>query len=282
VASAKKKAKSKSSPSKSRVFLSHSSKDKPVARELAVLLKESGFDVWFDEWEIAVGDSIVEKVFSALSASDALVILLSRASVKSRWVAEELNSSVMRRLSEGGIRVLPVLCEACTIPSSLRHIKYADVRARKGYSDLLEALEPGHGLWASLNGIFDQFCAQCDELVAQRSSSFNVGKFNSMLESATQIRTEIELRASRRKPAPKIVTLFDKLRFLETRGVETRSRAFNVIVSLRSKSYHDEPRDISIKMLLVDYGLGTTRQHLIGFLEELKQLMRGVCIRRPA
>ena len=32
------------------VFLSHSSKDKAVVRELAERLRKDGLKVWFDEW----------------------------------------------------------------------------------------------------------------------------------------------------------------------------------------------------------------------------------------
>ncbi len=40
------------------VFLSHSSKDKPVVRELANRLKKDKLRVWFDEWELKPGDSL--------------------------------------------------------------------------------------------------------------------------------------------------------------------------------------------------------------------------------
>jgi TIR domain len=40
------------------VFLSHSSKDKAVVRELAARLRSDGLRVWFDEWEIQPGDNI--------------------------------------------------------------------------------------------------------------------------------------------------------------------------------------------------------------------------------
>ncbi|MCX6374846.1 MAG: toll/interleukin-1 receptor domain-containing protein, partial [Armatimonadetes bacterium] len=43
------------------VFLSHSSKDKAVVRTLVERLRADGLRVWFDEWEIAPGDSIPAK-----------------------------------------------------------------------------------------------------------------------------------------------------------------------------------------------------------------------------
>jgi hypothetical protein len=44
------------------VFLSHSAKDKAVARPLAGRLREAGLRVWYDEWEIKPGDSIPAKI----------------------------------------------------------------------------------------------------------------------------------------------------------------------------------------------------------------------------
>ncbi len=40
------------------LFLSHSSKDKLVVRDVAERLRKDGLRVWFDEWEIRPGDSI--------------------------------------------------------------------------------------------------------------------------------------------------------------------------------------------------------------------------------
>lgn len=94
---------------KPRVFISHSSHDKQFVQYLARELRWFEFDVWYDEWEIAIGDSIVEKVFAGLDASDTLIVVLSPVSVESRWVKEELSTAVMRRISENDIRILPIL-----------------------------------------------------------------------------------------------------------------------------------------------------------------------------
>lgn len=39
------------------VFLSHSSKDKTIVRDLAARLRKDGLKLWFDEWELKPGDS---------------------------------------------------------------------------------------------------------------------------------------------------------------------------------------------------------------------------------
>ena len=44
------------------VFLSHSSKDLGVVRAVAERLRADGLRVWFDEWEIKPGHSILAKI----------------------------------------------------------------------------------------------------------------------------------------------------------------------------------------------------------------------------
>ena len=44
------------------VFLSHSSKDKDVVREIAERLRNDGLNVWFNEWILKPGDSILAKI----------------------------------------------------------------------------------------------------------------------------------------------------------------------------------------------------------------------------
>ncbi len=48
------------------VFLSHSSKDKAVVRELGEQLKRDGLRVWFADWEVRPGDMILKKVEEGL------------------------------------------------------------------------------------------------------------------------------------------------------------------------------------------------------------------------
>ena len=75
----------------------------------------------FDEQEIRGGDSIVAKVSGGLKDSDYLVVVLSKASVASRSVQEELNAGFDEpHLRQRGRLVLPVLIEKCDIPPLLQ------------------------------------------------------------------------------------------------------------------------------------------------------------------
>ena len=114
-------------PAKARIFISHSSKDKAFVRKLVDALKKHLVEVWFDESEIKVADSLVRRISEGLKNADYLVIVLSEASVSSRWVEQELNVALTNQISGKGI-VLPVLLEDCEIPILLSDRLYADFR----------------------------------------------------------------------------------------------------------------------------------------------------------
>jgi tetratricopeptide (TPR) repeat protein len=130
---------------KRNVFISYNHEDKDFASCLANDLKSSGLSVWWDQWEIKVGDSIIQKVSDGIDGSAHLVVVLSPYSVKSDWVKREVGSALMRQLSiEKDIITLPVLIADCEIPVLLREIKYADFRQdyHAGFNILLEVLHP--------------------------------------------------------------------------------------------------------------------------------------------
>jgi hypothetical protein len=114
------------------IFLCHASEDKTAARELATAIKNMGPDIWFDEWEIKVGDSIVQKINDALGDISHLILIMSKNSVPKPWVRKELSSALMRQLSNEKVSVLPLLLEDCEIPPILADIKYADARNDMG------------------------------------------------------------------------------------------------------------------------------------------------------
>ena len=60
-----------------KIFISHSSQDKALARRLFGDLKTMGYDPWLDEMEIQVGECIVSKIDDGIRDSSLLIILLS-------------------------------------------------------------------------------------------------------------------------------------------------------------------------------------------------------------
>ena len=58
------------------LFLSHTRVDKPFVEKLASDLKQLGINVWFDKWEIKVGDSITWKIADGIRENEYLGMAL--------------------------------------------------------------------------------------------------------------------------------------------------------------------------------------------------------------
>ncbi len=90
------------------VFISHASEDKDVVvRPLAHALSDGGLNVWFDEFELRIGDSLRRKIDSGLAKSRFGVVVLSRSFFKKGWTNYELDGLVTRAVSGEQI-LLPV------------------------------------------------------------------------------------------------------------------------------------------------------------------------------
>ena len=96
-------------PQTATVFLSHSSDDKEVVREIAAGLHRYRLNVWFDEWEIRAGDSLRKKIFKdGLEACDVFLVLVTTSSLKSNWVQEELDAAFVKAVEQSA-RLIPVV-----------------------------------------------------------------------------------------------------------------------------------------------------------------------------
>lgn len=126
------------------VFLSYSSPDRRFAERLAGDLVGYGLRVWWDRWEMQVGDSLILKIQEGIQASSWLAVVLSSSSVASNWVKRELASALADEISTDRVRVLPLLVAECDIPPFLRDKLYADFRAsyEAGLELLLRRLAP--------------------------------------------------------------------------------------------------------------------------------------------
>lgn len=110
----------------SKVFFSYSYQDKAFVHWLVKKLKEQEIDVWYDEDEIRVGDSVSTQIDRGIKASSIFIVILSHSSLESKWVVNELNQALVYNAKKHGIKVIPVLIEKIEIPYPLNSIKYAD------------------------------------------------------------------------------------------------------------------------------------------------------------
>lgn len=125
-----------------QIFISYSNEDRDIARQLAHAINDAGLNVWFDEWELQFGDSIVKGINDALNASDIMLVLLSPHSVQSIWLKAELNAFLVHELRDRAITIIPALIEDCDVPSLLADRKQIDLRKdiESGIERLVEQL----------------------------------------------------------------------------------------------------------------------------------------------
>jgi hypothetical protein len=76
--------------SKYQIFISHSSSNNWIARQIAKELEALGFKTWLDSKDLKGGDLWQAEIKKAITASQEGLVLISRDSVKSFWVAFEI------------------------------------------------------------------------------------------------------------------------------------------------------------------------------------------------
>lgn len=90
------------------VFISHASEDKErVALPLAEELKRADLKVWYDKFELRIGDSLRESIDEGLRESRWGVVILSPSFFLRAWPKNELNGLAQRE-ADGRKVILPV------------------------------------------------------------------------------------------------------------------------------------------------------------------------------
>lgn len=100
-----------------------------------------GVSVFIDEESLAVGDPWVEQIRNALTSADAVLILVSEASLRSQWVQSEWSAA----LQSGSVRLILALIspiDDIRIPLPLADIQYVDLTEdyEGGLERIVEAL----------------------------------------------------------------------------------------------------------------------------------------------
>lgn len=89
-------------------FISYASEDKAdLVRPLAEALDDLGFAIWYDEFELKVGDSLRGSIDKGLVNSRYGIVVLSKAFFAKKWPQYELNGLTVREI-DGRKVILPI------------------------------------------------------------------------------------------------------------------------------------------------------------------------------
>jgi len=114
-------------------FISHNKEDKDASRDIALFLTSENINVWFDEWEISAGDSIIKQINKGLIDCTDFVIVWSCHSATSNWVRSELEAVLIKAIEVGKPKIIPVLLDRTPLPPLLQPLKY--IRYHGGNED---------------------------------------------------------------------------------------------------------------------------------------------------
>lgn len=90
-------------------FISHASEDKEsFVRPLASALMNIGYRIWYDEFSMKVGDSLVESISNGLKNSQYGVLILSKNFFKKQWPQKELNALINKEIVTDDNLILPI------------------------------------------------------------------------------------------------------------------------------------------------------------------------------
>lgn len=107
-----------------QTFISHNKEDKNIARQIGIFLTLECESVWFDEWEIAPGDSITLKMNQGLINCSHFILLWSKSASLSNWVRRELFAIISKMIKNGSPKIIPIVLDDTPLPSILEDISY--------------------------------------------------------------------------------------------------------------------------------------------------------------
>jgi len=126
-----------------KVFLCHSSSDKPKVRQLYRRLITDHFQPWLDEEDLLPGQDWHVEIRKAVGASDIVIVCLSKGSVaKTGFLNKELQYAldIAEQQPEGRIFIIPLPLEQCDVPDRLTKWQWVNFFEETGYEKLNRAL----------------------------------------------------------------------------------------------------------------------------------------------
>jgi hypothetical protein len=98
-------------------FISYSSRDQEFAERLHADLQAKGVRCWFAPEDLKIGDHFQERIEESIRVSEKVMIVISEASVKSRWVEREVNAAREREDRDGEPVLFPIRLDEAVMES---------------------------------------------------------------------------------------------------------------------------------------------------------------------
>lgn len=122
------------------VFVSYSRRDQAFVRMLVERLMHSGVSVFYDESDIAVGQSLADSLHRAVENAKYVLVIMSPDYFKSQWGKLELDLALQQEFETHRTKVIPLLVRDCEMPPLLRSKVWADFRDTEAFEPTFSKL----------------------------------------------------------------------------------------------------------------------------------------------
>ena len=127
-------------------FISYSSKDREFAERLYADLQSKGVRCWYAPEDLKIGDKFWHKIDESIRLYDKLLVVLSKTSVVSTWVENEVMAALEKEHKQNQVVLFPIMLDDSVMETNLpwaanmrrtRHI--GDFKKWKSHDDYQRA-----------------------------------------------------------------------------------------------------------------------------------------------
>lgn len=112
----------------SQIFISYSSEDKSLVSQLAGMLKQKGWSVWWDR-QIPVGQDYNTVIENELKQAKCVLVIWTLRSIASQYVKAEAGEALRKK------KLVPIVMEPLEVPLAFRNIESAMLMDWDGEED---------------------------------------------------------------------------------------------------------------------------------------------------
>jgi hypothetical protein len=110
------------------IFISYSSEDKTIVKQIAGLLENKGWSVWWDR-QIPIGQSFDNVIENELHNASCVLVIWTQKSVSSEWVKNEASEAARKGV------LVPVVLEKVALPLAFKRTESAMLVGWNGEQD---------------------------------------------------------------------------------------------------------------------------------------------------
>lgn len=115
------------------IFISYSMNDEKFAKRLYRDLENNGIRCWMAGEDLKVGEPIREAIDAQIRSRDKVIVIMSKASVQSEWVADEVEAAIEEEQIKGNIILLPIRLDEAVLDT--REDWAAKIKRRRHIGD---------------------------------------------------------------------------------------------------------------------------------------------------